>query len=342
MAANLDEVVSQAIQKGYPPSLQVRVSQNFKTIIQKTWGPSYPIYDIGSMTKILCTTLLVMKLSEDKCLSLSDPVKKHLGFLSKAPAGSVRIKDLLRHHSGLFWWRPFYKKLLKLPMEQRDSELKSLFQKERLYKKRKCVYSDLDFILLGWILEEIYQAPLDVIFENEICQPLGLKKTNFIRSPFSKKKIYAPTEKRSGRIIQGEVFDDNTSSLGGVAGHAGLFSTLQETHKMGEELLRMYRGKNSLVKNSTFKKFVKRAVPKSQGDWGLGFVIPSKNGTGGKLISTNAFGHTGFTGTSLWVDPKRNAVVTILSNRTFPSRKDERFKQLRKDMHDAIWRQLDG
>jgi len=139
------------------------------------------------------------------------------------------------------------------------------------------------------------------------------------------------------------VFDENAFAMGGLSGHAGLFGTLENCEQFGVWLLETWLGKRKdVLSTKTVRLFTKRAVNPKVGDWALGFVVPSRPvSTGGRLISNNAFGHTGFTGTSLWIDPKRQAVVTILSNRTYPTRNDERFKALRIELHDIVWRSLD-
>lgn len=130
--------------------------------------------------------------------------------------------------------------------------------------------------------------------------------------------------------------------MGGVSGHAGLFSTGGDVTKMGQEFLNLYIGKGSFVKASTLRKFVKRAVPPKKGDWGLGFTLPSRPvSTAGTKVSLKAFGHVGYTGTSLWIDPTRKSVVTILSNGTYPTYTNEKFKYLRRELHDLVWEIID-
>jgi CubicO group peptidase (beta-lactamase class C family) len=132
--------------------------------------------------------------------------------------------------------------------------------------------------------------------------------------------------------------------VGGVSGHAGLFSTAEDVSVMGQFFLDLFNNqKRNILTGKTLKFFVKRATPRALGDWGLGFTIPTRPlSTAGKAVSDLAFGHVGFTGTSLWIDPKRDAVVTILSNRTYPDRNDERFKVLRRKLHDQIWEMIDN
>jgi CubicO group peptidase (beta-lactamase class C family) len=328
----------------FPQAIQIHVARNGKTVFQKKLGKPYKYFDLSSLTKIMATTPLIMKLIDDKRLNLNDSVEKHLGFLSGRPVGQIKIIDLLRHKSGLVWWRPYFKKLGRLPESSRIPELKKIFAGEKVSASKTCVYSDPDFIVLGWVIEEILSMPFDEAANEYVFKPLGLKNTFFLRAQPSKVLAFASTgkDKRRG-VIQGFVDDDNTWAMGGVSGHAGLFSTLEDVTHFSGILFQAQKGKsNPVFSSKTLKLFSKRAVPKNVGDWALGFTIPSKLvSTAGTKVSANAFGHVGFTGTSLWIDKERGAVVTILSNGTFPTRDNARSGKLRKELHDAIWEWLD-
>ncbi len=348
LTALLNEVAGKAIREGATSALQINISDKNKTLFQKSYGSrNYHYFDLASITKFFVTTPVIMLLVQDKKLSLDSHVGNYLKMFDHHPIGKIKIKNLLNQTSGLEWWKPFYKTLLKVPSLEREYQLKKLFLLERLKNKSQAVYSDLNFILLKWVIEEVTHTPLDLIFETRIATPLDLSETFFIRSgkiPGAKSKNkFAPTEKTKERgIVQGIVNDDNAWSFGGVSGHAGLFSTLDETSKMAREFLKIYAGESSLINKTIFRSFAKRAIAKRNGDWALGFMIPSRPmSTGGSKISTESFGFPGFTGPSVWIDTKRGVAITILANRTYPKRDNARFAPVRREIHDIIWESLD-
>lgn len=336
----LNQFIQDAQKKGNPQVLQIQVVQNGKQVLKKHYGKNYRYFDVASLTKIMTTTPLLMKLYDTGAFKLDDPISKYLEFLKSTALEKISIKKLLAHNSGLVWWRPYYKKLLKFSNGLRKSQLKNLIRSEKTRSTRSCVYSDPDYFLLGWLVEELYGMPLEEASNLYIFEPLGLKNTSF---RCLKKSEAAPTGRTKLRgLIQGVVHDDNTWSLGGVSSHAGVFSTLEDVTTYGLSLLDHVNSESSfLFRPKTARIFTSRAVPRNVGDWGLGFMIPSRPiSSGGGLINEHAFGHTGFTGTSLWIDVKRQAVVTVLSNRTMPESRDERFLKLRREIHDAVWRVL--
>jgi CubicO group peptidase (beta-lactamase class C family) len=350
----VDAVVLNAFELGYPNALQIEVLYKNKKVFSKNYGKNnYRYFDIASLTKILVTVPLIMKLTDDQLLDIQKPISFYLGFLKNYSVGNIKIHDLLAHRSGLTWWRPYFKVLEKLPYSIKHEKLKEILRMEQVGSAKKCIYSDLDFLLLGFLIQEIYGAELENLAQEFIFKKLNLKNTFYLprvargllQSNSINKKDFAPTEINSTRgLIQGQVNDANAWSMGGVAPHAGLFSNLSDLSHYGHLLLENVLGKNTeIAKHKTLKQFVTRAVDRDQGDWGLGFMIPSKPiSSAGKLISRESFGHTGFTGTSLWVDVKRKVVVSILSNRTYPTPNDTRFLTLRREIHDAIWETLDA
>jgi len=315
------------------------VKVNNKTFINERFGKKVKYFDVASVTKIMVTTPLCMKLYEENALNLDKSVSYYLSCFRDVPVGNIKLRDLLRHRSGLVAWRPFFKKV------HSSSELMAEIMNEKLGRKSTAIYSDLDFIILGWILEEILEMPLDEAAKVYLFSPLKMNNTLF--KPLDKiknLKQFAPTRNRKPRgLIQGEVFDDNTWCVGGVSGQAGLFSTAEDVTKLGTYYLDLYNNKScGVLRPPTLKYFVKRAIPRSVGDWGLGFTLPSRPiSTAGTKVSDHAFGHVGFTGTSLWIDPKRQAVVTVLSNGTYPDGSNLHFKTMRRELHDEIWGMID-
>lgn len=327
MFSKVDKVINQALKDKATESCQINIWHNGKIVFEKKYGKKYQFFDLASLTKAVFTTPVIIQLVKKKEISLAAPVERYLPYFKNRHIGKVKIRSLLDQTSGLDWWKPFYKSILKKKNPDVKAELMRMLSKEKPKKNSKCVYSDLNFILLGFIIEEVTGKPLDKVFKNTTGKKLKNTGFNLKRS----KKLFAPTEKNYRGVVRGQVHDDNAYSFGGVSGHAGLFSNLKETSQMAESLLKVN------------KKFTKRAVPKSKGDWALGFVIPSRPiSTGGSKISDQSFGFTGFTGPSIWIDRKRNTIVTILANRTYPSRKNRKYVEVRRHIHDAVWESIDG
>ncbi len=344
----LDRLILNSMANGFPQSLQIQVTRKNKLLFKKKYGHQYKFFDLASLTKIFVTTPLIMKLIDENLIALGDKLESHLPFFKGTSLGAIQVIRLLNHSSGVIWWRPFYKILNKLPFELRKPSLQKMLRGERLSKIGQCVYSDLDMMILGWVIEDKFQMNLNEAYDLNFVRPLGLKDTFFVFNEQISKaqniKQFAPTGREGKTVIRGIVHDQNARALGGVSGNSGLFSTPDETSKIAQIYFQTLKGKkNPVFSQKTMKKFSKRSVTKRAGDWALGFSIPSRPvSSGGKKISKEAFGHTGFTGTSVWIDPVRETVVTVLSNRTYPSAKDERFLQLRRDIHDAVWEMIDG
>lgn len=336
------------------PGLCLQAFSKGRKIVDLEIGKTYPYYDLASLTKILFTTTALMVLKDEKRFRVSDPVSRWVPwFPEDHPA---RIKDLLTHSAGLTWWYPFYKNLepktakVKSPEEAWDifqvqlkKKICSDFEKNGYgFPAEKSVYSDLDYFLLGIALESISGTTLYTNWAN-LRDRLELDGLDFHRNnkPKHGKREYAPTEKDSwrGRTLQGEVHDENTYALRGVAPHAGLFGPIEDVSGYGLMLRAAMRGRgaSNFPSHETVKLFTKRSIPRTRGDWGLGFVMPSKaSSTAGPLFSLKSVGHTGFTGTSLWYDPDRDLLVTILSNRVHPTRDNTLFQKLRPQIHTWI------
>jgi CubicO group peptidase (beta-lactamase class C family) len=194
------------------------------------------------------------------------------------------------------------------------------------------VYSDLGAITLTQIIERVYRKPLDQLFHDRVAGPLGLTNTRF-RPPPSWLKRVAPTERDPwrGRIVQGEVHDENAAFLGGVSGHAGLFSTAEDLLRFGEWILAARAGNAGRIRGPRLGQDL---VPGSSR--ALGWDTPSAGSSAGNRLSPESFGHTGFTGTSIWIDPTRQLVVVLLSNRVNPTRDNPRLGPLRGLVADRV------
>ncbi|HSR36609.1 MAG TPA: serine hydrolase, partial [Desulfurivibrionaceae bacterium] len=209
----------------------------------------------------------------------------------------------------------------------------------------QALYSDLGFLLLGMVVEAASGKALDLLFQERIAGPLGLSETLFFnRLGAERAGSYAATEfcPWRGRVLGGEVSDENCFALGGVAGHAGLFGTTGGVLTLVEALHDLWQGEPSplpIDPTALQKALIRQPVPDST--WALGFDTPSASGsTSGRFFSARSVGHLGFTGTSFWVDPEQHVMVVLLTNRVHPSRDNNRIKAFRPALHDAVMQAL--
>lgn len=327
------------------PGLQVQAFHAGKKIVDFDIGETYSYYDLASLTKILFTSTLFMNLYKKNGNILEDKILSYLPWFFH-PALSVR--QLLTHTTGLIAHKPFYIQMdMSLPREQRWEKLQHILSQEKPENTIKAQYSDLNYMLLGFLLENEFKAPLHELWLR-VQDEFDLKKTHLHidNKPVYDLTKYAPTEQCPwrGRRLQGEVHDENAWSLGGVSTHAGLFGTIDDVANWFLKLRNIFMGneKSSFVTEDILKTFWQRAISKDNGDWALGFMIPSeKNSTAGTLFSKQSIGHTGFTGTSFWFDPKADIAVTILSNRVYYGRENrDAFNQIRMKIHDICHKGL--
>ena len=301
------------------------------------------VYDLASLTKILSTTFLTMLLVDEGRLSLDDDPAGLLGLETPADKAGLTMKTLLSHSSGLPAWRPLYETLEKLPRENRRAAAVKVILGEPLENPpgRWAVYSDLGFILLGFILEKLLDMRQDRAFGQLIARPLGLTKTGYrpLDAPQAGPPA-APTENapRRGGVIRGMVHDDNAFALGGAAGHAGLFGPAREAFLVFDNLARAFRGQTAVipVSQDTVRTFWARTGRPPGSTWALGFDTPAETGSSaGEILSRQSVGHLGYTGTSLWHDPARTLTVILLTNRVHPSAENIAIRRFRPHIHDA-------
>ncbi len=295
------------------------------------------VFDLASLTKALATSVAAMWLVDRGRLDPESPSWRYIGDLRRAGAQDIRIWHLLAHASGLPAWRPYYRSL-------RGAALVRAAAREPLeaVPGSRAVYSDLGFILLGRIVEKIARRRLDKLLRERIYGPLGLLRTFFVdlggaARPDGPERI-APTG-RCGwrrRILRGEVHDENAAAMGGVAGHAGLFSTAHDVHLLCRALAGAWAGeRGGPVSPEAVRAFwTRRRVPGSS--WCLGWDTPSPRGSSAGRGLRGAVGHLGFTGCSLWLDPKRALWVVLLTNRVALGREPNRLKPLRPRIHDLV------
>ena len=293
------------------------------------------IFDLASLTKVVATTPMVMQQVERGVLALDDPVSGHIAAWHGDDRADVTLRDLLAHCSGLPAWRPFFREL------KGRAEYEAAIAAEPLeYPPRtKSVYSDLDFMLLGFIVDG--RLPLAERFALMLSQMGIVEEIQFAPPALWHARI-APTEYDAwrGRLLVGEVHDENAAALGGIAGHAGLFGTAAAVGSYARHLLQVLDGRSGAVRRTTLEEFIaKRSdVPGSSRALGWDTMLPTSSC--GSKMSPRAFGHTGFTGTSLWIDPEKYVYVVLLTNRVHPTRENDAIRQVRPAVHDAVMSQF--
>jgi len=308
------------------------------------------VFDLASLTKPLATVLAVLCLKKEGLLSFTDPLPELLGRQVAADKRAITLAHLLQHCSGLAAHRPYFEALRLLPADQRRRAVCDLILAEPLLSPpgESVCYSDLGYLLLGQIVEERGGQALDALVKERLYAPLGLEE----RLVFSPRQSLsgqsgvrlAPTEDCPwrGKIMHGEVHDDNAFVLGGVAGHAGLFGAAGAVLELSRLLLDLTlgRGGHPQLRASDLRQVVSPSGPAGS-SWGLGFDTPSpRQSSAGDLLSRRSFGHLGFTGTSFWCDPDRDLVVVLLTNRVHPCRDNPLIRQFRPRFHDAVVRCL--
>jgi len=294
------------------------------------------IYDLASLTKVIATTTLAMIL-EQEGLDPRSAVSRFVAGFEGGEKARVSIEHLLVHAAGLPAWAPLYREA-----KGRDAIVAAAAVVDlEASPGARSVYSDLGFILLGAVLEAAAGRDLAALAEERVLRPLGMTETGFNPGADRRPRV-APTERDPwrGRLLQGEVHDENAFAMGGVAGHSGLFGPIADVVRFA----RMMLGKGELegtrvAPASRVERFTRRCeVPGSSR--ALGWNTPSPGSSAGTLLSPASFGHTGFTGTSLWMDPARGLFVALLTNRIHPSREGAGIQGLRAAVADAVVRGL--
>lgn len=294
------------------------------------------IFDLASLTKVISTTPLVMQQVERGALGLDDPVARHIASWRGADRENVTIRDLLMHASGLpGGWVPLFREHVgQTAFAEAISRMPLEYQ-----PRSKSVYSDLGFILLGFLLGG--SIPITDRFTTLMIQ-MGIAQDIQFMPPALWMSRIAPTafDPWRGRQIVGEVDDENTYALGGAAGQAGLFGTAAAVGDYARHLLQVLDGRVGAFRRDTLEEFVRRqpGVPGSSRALGWDTMLPTSSC--GTRMSPRAFGHTGFTGTSLWIDPAAGVYVALLTNRVHPGRDNDAIKDVRPAVHDAVMTEL--
>jgi len=368
----VEDVCKQAVVQGVFPGAVLLVGRGEEIVYEQAFGSrslvpkrspmdTSTIFDLASLTKPLATTVAIMLLVNEKRLSLDDRVTRFFPTFGIFDKHAVTLRHLLNHSSGLPDWKPYYKDVLKNEKGGKLNLVASRAAKQYVFAEihrekpvsptgARCLYSDLGFMVLDEVVEAISGGSLDRFCQDRIFTPLGLRSMFFIdltqldtQRLQPVEEIIAPTEDCPWRekIICGEVHDDNAYAMGGVAGHAGLFSSARDIHQLLACLNGCRRGANTFLPQALIQEFLSRDESVKNSTYALGWDTPSENkSSSGKCFSVRSVGHLGFTGTSIWWDLEKNCHVVLLSNRVHPSRKNEKIKEFRPYIHDLIMKTL--
>ena len=303
------------------------------------------IFDLASITKVIATTSGIMKLYDEGLLKLKSPVVDYIPKFKgtkkeyRAIKSKITVQDLLSHTSGLPAFRAYH-----LIDESLEIKIDSIYNTAPVASPGDTIiYSDIGAIILGKIVETISGSPLDQYVDSLIFSPLGMNTTTY--NPSSRKyHRIVPTEiDDSGLLIKGFVHDENARSLDGVAGHAGLFSTAKDLSLFSQMMLNegIYDW-TRIFKSETVKLFTQKSPNQSNLSRALGWDTPSGYSSGGVYLSNSSFGHTGFTGTSLWIDPENNMIIILLSNAVHPNRKHKNpnYYDWRQRIHSSVYESI--
>jgi len=398
--ALIDSVVYEGLNEKAYPGVQVIIAKEGKVFYKKSFGSKtygegptvddQTIYDLASVTKIASTVLAVMDLESKGKLSLDDKLGDHLKFVRKTDYEEITLREMLAHQAGLAAWIPFYKKTLhhgmlnfdiysktqnkEYPFQvadnlyisreyAEDSIFHRIVHRAKVNPEKEYKYSDIGYYFLKEIVEKIVKQPIEEYNQEHFYRSMGMNRTSFMPLEKFDSSEIAPTEYDKvfrKQLIQGYVHDPGAAMLGGVGGHAGLFSNANDMVK----LMQMYLQKGKyggidyvnaeVVEEYTKCQYCKDSIPLSKDDnrRGAGFDKPAFHGEPGPTcdcISFASYGHSGFTGTYVWVDPDEELVYVFLSNRVYPTAKNPKLvrmnirtriqERIYDALHNADWRE---
>jgi len=350
--APLRHFLDSAVAAGAAPGIVVAVSWPGHRYVYGTGRlgdgiPARPngntIYDLASLTKVVGLTTAMMWAVQEQRIDLDAPVSRYVPAFQGPGTDSVTVRILLAHASGLPAWRPLYL------LAASRAGVFGLVDSTPLdtVPGTRFVYSDLGAILLTQAVEGVNRERIDTLLATRMFRPLGMKSTAY-NPPVAWLPRIAPTEFDAyrGRMICGQVHDENAWRMAGVSGHAGIFSSGNDLLTFGEWWLSQQRGLTPSagrprVDQQVLRSFtVEQDIPPASGR-ALGWEVPTADNTGSAFLSAGSVGHTGFTGTSIWMDPARNVVIVVLANRVHPTRANTRFVGVRRGVGDLVLTALD-
>jgi CubicO group peptidase (beta-lactamase class C family) len=351
----VDRLMRQALADGVFPGAVLLASRGGQALVHAAYGiasirtrqpvTTATVFDLASLTKPLATTLAVMLLYQQGRLEPDQCLPEVIPAPVPADKREITIAHLLAHTSGLPDYRPYYRQLAPLPESERRLRLRRLLLNEPLLHPpgTSVLYSDLDFMILEWVVETAADQRMDYFLAEQVYAPLQAAPLFFIdhRQP-APPAAYAATEQCDwrGRLMEAQVHDENAHALGGIAGHAGLFGTAGAVHTILAELLAAYHGQPAgrLFRSEVVHRFW-QPVPGAGKT--LGFDLPATVGPScGRFFPGDSIGHLGFTGTSFWIHRALQLVVILLTNRVHPSRDNISIRQFRPQIHNAVMQAL--
>jgi len=340
------EVILDAMARRVFPGAVVEVGSPTTPVWQRAFGAlAYDpgaatagldtVYDLASLTKVIATATVAMRAIEHGGLALDDAVASHVSQWTSPDRRDVTVRDLLAHCSGLPGHRPLFQ-----DAEGEDAFVRIICELPLEFAPRtRSIYSDLGFILLGRLLAR--SSSLEERFAAFWARVGAAEELQF-RPPAKWRSRIAPTEVDPwrGRLLVGEVHDENCFAMGGVGGHAGLFGTVSAVGAFARHVLQVMDGRSGGFSQASIEEFSARQVGVPGSSRALAWDTMLPTSSCGTRMSTRAIGHTGFTGTSLWLDPEAGCYVVLLSNRVHPTREGEGIVQLRPAFHDAVMEAL--
>ena len=368
----VESAFQEAVADGVFPGAVVLASKDSSVVYEQAfgWRALSPhktvmelgtIFDLASLTKPIATTVAFMLLVKEKKLRLDDLVTRVIPMYGVLGKNLTTCRHLLNHSSGLPAWKAFFEEIIKGEKTGRVNFVASRAAKNFVYELvhrekplsapgSQCLYSDLGFMLLGEAIEVLTGNTLDRFCQERIFRPLRLRATGFIDLTQLRthrlqpvEEMIAPTENCPWRkkLLCGEVHDDNAYAMGGVAGHAGLFSSARDVHAFLVRMDQCFKGKDDFLPQALVQEFFKRSDSSGNGNFALGWDTPTpERSASGHLFSSHSVGHLGFTGCSIWWDLEKNCHIILLTNRVHPSRKNEKIKEFRPLIHDEIMKVL--
>ena len=343
--AYVDDLTVRALEDRLFTAAALLVSRRGDRLFLKTYGTlggagtgpvtGETLFDLASLTKVLVTTPCWMLLASQNPSLLDEPLSKWFPGLS-GPKARITPRWLLAHSSGFPAWRPYYLYHDRTSLQRLVRQ--AILPAELAYVPGQgCLYSDLGFMVLAAVAELEAGVPLERFAARVLFEPLRIDRDILFTPPHDGRDIALT---RPGERA-GLVNDLNTRVLHGISGHAGAFGTAEAVAVMAEEILKGFRSESRLLPGSVSRTFCRRADLVPGSTRALGFDTPSEEGsTGGHFFSRKSVGHTGFTGTSLWIDLERELVVVLLTNRVYMGESDQRIKFFRPTIHDAIMREV--
>ena len=347
----VEQLMQRAVAENIFPGGVLLVSRNgdpvchdafgFRNLLTRSAVTTGTIFDLASLTKPLATALAVMALVQEQKVALDQPLGHVLTAFKNDRKAPITIKQLLNHSSGLADYRAYYKEIGNLPSQERKPALRKLLVGEPLVHSigSRVLYSDIGFMILAWVVEEVSGNQLDQYVTEMVYDPLGLNNLFFADHRAGARPVeFAATEQCTWRrqMLCGQVHDENAYAVGGVQGHAGLFGTASDINSLLGHLLMAFHGQPStrLFQPDMVRLFFSRLAGS---DKALGFDTPSaRESSAGRFFSRNSVGHLGFTGTSFWMDLDRSIIVILLTNRVHPTRGNGAIKGFRPKLHDAV------